>query len=128
MPIIILVPILQVVGFGIFLIPWITYLLYLASSGEITERVHYYTVEGVTDYYIYNTFNYTSGVKYSVIFLFFVLYWTSEFIIGMGQLIISTAVSSWYFSRDKTKIDNITVLEVCRTIIYPVYIHIHIML
>ena len=35
MPLIILLPLIQAVGITIFLVPWLIYMLYLASSGDV---------------------------------------------------------------------------------------------
>merc|ERR1711865_237282 len=42
--------------------------------------------------------------------MIFVYYWSSEFIIAIGQIIIALAVSTWYFTRDKAKIGSQTVI------------------
>ena len=43
-------------------------------------------------------------------YMIFVYFWSSEFIIALGQIILALAVSTWYFTRDKGKIGNSTVI------------------
>ena len=41
--------------------------------------------------------------------MLFVWFWTSEFIVAIGQLTISLSVVSWYFTKEKKKIGSGTV-------------------
>ena len=43
-------------------------------------------------------------------YMVFIYFWSSEFIIALGQIILALAVSTWYFTRDKGKIGNSTVV------------------
>jgi len=98
MPLIILFPILQVLALIIFVIPWFIYCLYLGSSGEME------TVGGARQM-VYDDTTFKAGW-----YMIFVYYWSSEFIIAIGQIIIALAVSTWYFTRDKAKIGSQTVI------------------
>jgi hypothetical protein len=93
----------------IFLIPWFIYVIYLASSGD-TINVDATTSTG--EAYAYRKFVYTENTKYAFIYMLFCWFWTSEFILAIGQLTIALAVVAFYFNRDKKKIGNLTVLWV----------------
>lgn len=96
-PSMIALPFLQLLGFLIFLIVWAVYMGVVASTGEMTE--------GVVDLYgvdvTYTYFEYTDLAKRSFWFLLFVLIWTAQWLVSMGQVTLSVAFSSWYFSKDK---------------------------
>lgn len=114
MPVIILMPIFQCVAIVIFLVPWVIYSLYLASSGEI--QVHEVEAGGVTT--TYRTMNYDSNQRYAFLYLLFCWYWTSEFILACGQLISALSISAWFFTKDKKTEGNATVLWVILLFIF----------
>ena len=109
MPFLILMPIVQVIAMCIFLVPWFIYVIYLASSGT-TVNVTAQTPNGLT--YSYKQFVYTENTKYAFLYLLFCWFWTSEFIIAIGQLTIALSVVAWYFTHDKKKIGSGTVMWV----------------
>ena len=119
MPILILMPILQVIGMAIFLVPWIIYVLYLASSGSVVNMVGSYTRAGIVYNYNYRQFVYAENTKYAFLYMLFSWFWTSEFIIAIGQLTIALSVVSWYFTRPehKWKIGSWTVLWAMGTVV-----------
>lgn len=129
----------QVIGVAIFLVPWVIFSLYLASSGEVS--VTKYEVNGVS--VSYREFEYTDNIRYAGLYMLFIWFWTTQFIIALGQIIIAMAVAKWcgritacglartqlvrkapwtkfphlvillhcrrYFARDKSQIGNSTV-------------------
>lgn len=110
MPGILLFPVLQVLGLIIFLIPWLIYVFYTASSGEVTSESR--TIQGSDGndiVYTYRTFSYTQNTQYAFLFLLFCWFWTSEFIVAVGQLVIALCFSAWYFTREKSNISSLTV-------------------
>jgi len=76
-----------------------------------------YTNDGVTYNYNYREFEYTQNSKFAFLFLLFCWFWTSEFIIAVGQLIIALSFSTWYFTRDKSTIGPTTVIGSARAVI-----------
>jgi len=38
-------------------------------------------------------------------------FWTTQFIVSIGQLVVALAVSVWYFTRDRKKIGNYTFIK-----------------
>lgn len=116
-PTIIFLPLVQTAGLVMFIIPWFIYMIYLASSGSIHSVSKYNSFIGhnVT----YKHFDFDDNTKWAMLFLVFCLFWTSQFIIAIGQLIISFAVSCWYFTKDKSTVGNGTVLWASRiTVMY----------
>lgn len=107
MPLIILVPVFEVFAVVVFLIPWTIYVVYLLSSGEVTTS---YTLT-----YSYKTFTYSTNTKYAFLYFLFCWFWTSQFVIAVGQLTIALSVVAWYFTRDKGGIGSGTVLWSFRT-------------
>ena len=99
MPILIFSPVFQILGMTIFLVPWFIYVLYLASSGDMS-------IDPVTGNRV---FTYDKNSKYAFIYMLFCWFWTSEFLIACGQLLLALSVSCWYFTRDKSTTGNSTV-------------------
>ena len=48
-------------------------------------------------------------------YLLFCYFWTTEFIMAIGQLVVAMSVCFWYFERDKSKIGSSMVLRAIRT-------------
>lgn len=119
MPAIILVPVIQSVGIMIFLVPWLVYVLYLASSGKMTQQ----TTEieqgdgSTTTSYTSTEFTYTNNTKYAFLYMLFCWFWTSEFVIAIGQLVVALCFTAWYFTRDKGKVGNFTVVWSFKTVL-----------
>lgn len=107
MPIIILYPVLPIVGFVLFLIPWVVFMLYLASSGEIVTQCicsskddyntttsteiedilrnseqNGQTLQDACDdgCYVNRTFDYARNTQYAGLYLVFSFFWTTQFI------------------------------------------------
>jgi choline transporter-like protein 2/4/5 len=115
MPVLIFLPVLQAIGLVIFLVPWLIYCVYLASSGDIKQV-------SVTDDDInpitYREIQYDDNTRYAFLYMLFCYFWTSQFIIALGQLIIALSVSAWYFTRDKKTEGNSTVYWATYTSIF----------
>ena len=115
MPMLSLFPVFQVLGLLAFSIIWGVYMAYLGSSGDIVvecmcplssnatlvETVK--SIDGIcNDGCIKHTeLKYTKNTKYAGLYMVFVWLWTSQFIVAVGQLVVSLAISLWYFSRNK---------------------------
>eukprot|EP01006_Ploeotia_vitrea_P026083 TRINITY_DN59057_c0_g1_i1.p1 TRINITY_DN59057_c0_g1~~TRINITY_DN59057_c0_g1_i1.p1 ORF type:complete len:649 (+),score=-43.50 TRINITY_DN59057_c0_g1_i1:57-2003(+) len=108
MPILILSPVFQMLGMVIFLVPWTIYVLYLASSGDMV-------IDKQTKF---RTFEYDQNTKYAFWYMLFCWFWTSEFLIACGQLILALSIACWYFTRDKSKIGNSTVTWAFRVLTF----------
>ena len=134
MPVITVYPVFQVAGVLVFLVPWIVYMTYLASGGEVVVDCICPSAEGFMDKansayamaesaatgeeadqaeancdegcFMYKTFSYTSNSKLAGLYMMFAWFWTSQFIIACGQLVVAMSVSMWYFTRDKKTVGN----------------------
>ncbi|CAM9190959.1 unnamed protein product, partial [Ectocarpus sp. 12 AP-2014] len=115
MKLLILFPVVQSAALLIFLLPWVTFVLYLASSGEITTEP-WETGAGTT--ITVKEFKYTDNIRYTALYFLFAYFWTSEFIVAMGQIVVAMAVASWYFCRDKSTIGSGTVLSSVKTSLF----------
>jgi hypothetical protein len=107
MPVLILYPILPVFGFVLFLIPWVIYMVYLASSGEIkttclcssgdeleytmdTEFENMLIDSNETSFVNecdascqqVSSFEYARNTRYAGLYLVFTFFWTTQFIIA----------------------------------------------
>jgi hypothetical protein len=110
MPIILLTPVLQAVAVSCFLVFWVIYVLFLASSGSVTtEKGSYVTSSGQSVDYTYKTFTYEDNTRYAFLYMLFMWFWFSQFVIACGQLVVALAFSDWYFSRDKKDAGNTSV-------------------
>ncbi|CAN0256233.1 unnamed protein product, partial [Ectocarpus sp. 8 AP-2014] len=85
----ILFPVVQSAALLIFLLPWVTFVLYLASSGEITTEA-WETGAGTT--ITVKEFKYTDNIRYTALYFLFAYFWTSEFIVAMGQVCVCMCV------------------------------------
>ncbi|RYH28559.1 CTL/SLC44 family protein [archaeon] len=109
MPTLMTMPIIQAVGIAIFLVPWVIYVIFLASSGTVETHQASYEYNGQVVEYSFRTFEYTTNTKYAFLYMLFSWFWTSEFLVAFGQLVIALAFTGWYFNRDKSKTGSATV-------------------
>ncbi|GMI08068.1 hypothetical protein TrLO_g14282 [Triparma laevis f. longispina] len=129
MPVITIYPVFQVLGAVIFLVPWCVYMVYLASSGDVavdcicpTSMSSGYAdaLSGGSDTesscessgcFLYKSFAYSDDMKWTGLYMLFSWFWTSQFIIAAGQLVVAMSISTWYFTRDKSTIGNKTFFQ-----------------
>ena len=64
-----------------------------------------------TGCFMYKELSFANNTKYAALYMIFVWFWTSQFIISLGQLVVALSVSIWYFTRDRTKIGNSTFVK-----------------
>ena len=117
MPVLIFYPIVQCIGLIIFLIPWFFYMIFLASSGEeeiktVTTPSTYSTYGATT--ITYKEYTYDNNTRGAFVFMIFCWFWTSQFVIAIGQLTTAMACVGWYFTKDKSTIGNGTVFWATR--------------
>merc|ERR1712167_256278 len=55
-----------------------------------------------------SSFAYDTNTNYAFLYMMFAFFWTSQFIIAMGQLIVAMTIASWYFTKDRSTIGNET--------------------
>ena len=118
MPALIFMPVIQALGLILFMLPWLVYCIYLASSGDLKVENGTYTdiSTGLDVNYQYKSFVYTDNTKYAFLYMLFSWFWTSQFIVAVGQITIALAVVAWYFTHNKEKIGNGTVWWSMKTI------------
>lgn len=100
MPMIMSLPLVQSVGVAAFMVPWVIFCIFLASAGEV-EAI---TVNGIS----VKQFVYTDNLRYAMLYMVFVFFWTTQFIVAIGQIITALSISGWYFTREKSQAGNST--------------------
>jgi hypothetical protein len=109
MPTLLVVPVLQAIGLCCFLAPWLTYLLYLASSGEVQQYEKEVTINNQSYTATYSQYTYSKNAKYIFLYMLFTWFWTSEFLVAFGQLVVAMSFAGWYFTRNKSEVGAETV-------------------
>jgi hypothetical protein len=112
MPLMIFVPFLQIIGFILFMIPWLFYCMFVASVGEF-KYTTYDVPSGLNspanyelNYGMWKT-DRNDRVGAKLAFMFFALLWTMNFIAHLGSLVIAHAVSCWYFTKPEDRVEKI---------------------
>eukprot|EP00520_Triparma_pacifica_P009555 CAMPEP_0118643798 /NCGR_PEP_ID=MMETSP0785-20121206/6584_1 /TAXON_ID=91992 /ORGANISM="Bolidomonas pacifica, Strain CCMP 1866" /LENGTH=738 /DNA_ID=CAMNT_0006535487 /DNA_START=75 /DNA_END=2291 /DNA_ORIENTATION=- len=127
MPVITFYPVMQVISVVVFLLFWCTYVFYLASSGEVVVECVCPSSIGMTTpsftgsteeeqssscdnagpgCFMYKSFTYDNDTKLVFLYMLFSWFWTSQFVIAAGQLVVAMSISTWYFTKDKKTIGN----------------------
>lgn len=100
MPMIMSLPVVQSAGIAAFMVPWVIFCIFLASAGDV-EAI---TVNGVS----VKQFVYTDNLRYAMLYMVFVFFWTTQFVVAIGQLVVALSISNWYFTREKSQAGNAT--------------------
>ena len=116
MILILLIPVGQAFFFGVFWVVWGYYAINLASLGTITT--HSYPVDLSGTQVTVRTFQFDPFVEHCAWYLLFCLYWTAGFIVATGDMVISLAVSKWYFTIDKSTTSSLTVVTSLLTTLF----------
>uniref|UniRef100_A0A7S4TAG2 Choline transporter-like protein n=2 Tax=Ditylum brightwellii TaxID=49249 RepID=A0A7S4TAG2_9STRA len=56
--------------------------------------------------FLYKSFSYSQNTKYAGLYMLFVWFWTSQFIVAIGQLVVSISTAMWYFTKNKIGVGN----------------------
>jgi len=108
MPGMIFVPVLQAFGLILFLITLIAYAVFLASLGTF-DKVEV-AIPGEDDLkFTFRTFEFDDFVENCAWYLLFCGFWTANFIIAVGDMVIAMSVAKWYFTWDKSNMDSFMV-------------------
>jgi len=102
MPVLLLWPFFQVIGFSLFLAPFCIVAMYAASLGTVVDIVD-------SNGFHHKNLVFDLQVQAFGVFLVFVLFWTVQYIIAVGRIMLALAVAQWYFVRDKSEIGSGTV-------------------
>ena len=127
MPVITAYPVFQVLGALAFLVPWCYYMVYLVSGGDVVADCICPSSSGSPmdsltsaaagndedagpkcdeSCFIYKSFSYSMEMKLTGLYMLFCWFWTSQFIIAAGQLVVAMSIATWYFTRDKKTVGN----------------------
>ena len=98
---VVLLPLIQVAGLVLFLVPWVYYMAGVNSQGSYVKT---YTESTNTTTYSWE-FDTGMGNQYTQTFFMFCYFWTTQFIVAMGQLILAVAFKGWYFNDPMTDED-----------------------
>ncbi|KAK1743284.1 choline transporter-like family protein [Skeletonema marinoi] len=108
LPLIIVFPVIQALGFAAFMTIWTVYCAYLASMGEFkTQQID--TVPGL--FISVRYFEFSDFIKQCGWFMLFCFFWSGQFIIAIGEIIFAMSISKWYFARDKKKVGSGAVIS-----------------
>lgn len=116
MPLLLLVPVLQAISFIAFLIVFLFYAINLASLGEITTKEIPLDASGTE--ISYRVFTFDDTIEGCAWYFLFCLFWTSNFITAVGDMIVAISVSRWYFTKDKSKLGFSPVLRSIGTTLF----------
>ena len=105
MLLILAVPVVQSIAFVFFWIVWAFYAVNVASLGEIKTQTVPLSVDSSVEI-AYRTYEFDQFVQNCGWFYLFCLYWTSEWLVAVGDMIVAVAISKWYFTRDKSELNG----------------------
>jgi choline transporter-like protein 2/4/5 len=67
---------------------------------------------------MYKSMTYTGNMKWAGLYMMFSWFWTSQFVIAVGQLVVAMSVSMWYFTKDKSTVGNKTFFAAAKKAMY----------
>ena len=124
MPIITIFPAVQTLGLFSFTIVWGIFMAFLSSSGDVVASCmcpstnetlstlieSFGSVDGTCDdgCVVHKELMYNTNTKYAGFYMLFVWFWTSQFIVAAGQLVVALSISLWYFNRNRSAVKNAT--------------------
>jgi len=113
MPMLVFTPIINVLGMAAFMVPWVFYMVFLASDGTVTKNSYPVSYMGNSFTAYYTTISYDKDAEERLWFMWFCYLWSSNFVQAIGMLVIAVAVSNWYFTtvEAKAKINSCTVFR-----------------
>lgn len=103
MPVTIFFPIIQVTALVLFMLPWTFYMVYVNAQGEYDT-----TYKNTTGVIVETeTWEFSDSDDTAQIFFMFIFFWTSQFIIALGQLVMALTFAKWYFTKDpESEVDS----------------------
>mmetsp|Transcript_27950 Transcript_27950/g.30936 ORF Transcript_27950/g.30936 Transcript_27950/m.30936 type:complete len:406 (+) Transcript_27950:119-1336(+) len=116
MPTILLVPFIQGICLIGFVVVFVIYGIHLASMGDFTARqfdIPFGNLSVVVRSFQYDQV--TTYIGWGMIFTFF---WTCNFIIALGDMIVAMIIAKWYFTRNKKDTGNQTVISSICSVLY----------
>lgn len=98
-PFSVIYPIIQLAAYAAVVVLWCIFTAFLLSLGRSVE----YKQEVFSFEYTFQVYEYDDDIKYRLLIMLFALFWTSEFVVSMGQITLAMCYSKWYFTLDKRK-------------------------
>ncbi|CAG9816336.1 unnamed protein product [Phaedon cochleariae] len=95
MPLLIFTPIITFFSEAIIVALLITTSVYMSSSGILTPLI--------SGFYQYQMNNF---MVFTLLFNFWMAFWSIQFVIGIQYMVIAGAVATWYFSKNKHNLDS----------------------
>ena len=118
MPIILMVPVLQSIAFIGALGAFALYGVHLASMGNIKVWEFPIDIDSGAEIAV-RTYDFDGMVEGMAWFLLFSAFWTSNFIVAVGDLVVAMSVARWYFHKDKRRIGSCVVFgSIANTLFY----------
>mmetsp|Transcript_2005 Transcript_2005/g.4354 ORF Transcript_2005/g.4354 Transcript_2005/m.4354 type:complete len:665 (+) Transcript_2005:178-2172(+) len=90
-------PFAQLLFFGLTVGGWAYITMLLASTGNPVEKSASAFGQSIS----FTTYQFDQSTKYWFWFLLFSFFWTSEFILAIGEITLSLCFSKWYFTEDR---------------------------
>jgi len=118
MPAIIFWPIVQAAGTIAFICIWVFYAVCLATVTTVVDdpkKICNADEELCTQT---KMLSYDKTAEYSGWFMLFSFFWSTQFIVAIGQICVSMAIAKYYFARDKTEIGNTTLTSSIKSSMY----------
>ncbi|CAN0082339.1 unnamed protein product, partial [Hapterophycus canaliculatus] len=109
-------PLLQCAAIVAFLVPWSIYCVYTASLADVSETCPILNSSSI--FFIHpscpdrcsscvhlagltvRSFEYSDEVEKRGWYLLFIFFWTTQFVVAMGQIVVALSVVKYYFTRD----------------------------
>lgn len=102
------VPFIQGVLLLVFWVAFGYVSAHLASLGEVTTRTFPVDLDGTQ--VSMRVFEFDDFTKYCGWYLLFIFFWVASFILAIGDLTVALAVSRWYFTVSKRRVNSYWVL------------------
>ena len=102
------IPFLQGIVLLAFWVVWGFFSVHLASLGEIKTRSFPVDLQGAE--VSMRVFEFNHFVKYWGWYMVFIFFWIAAFVMGVGDMVVSVAISRWYFTEEKRRVNSYWVM------------------
>jgi hypothetical protein len=102
------IPCLQAVTMLGFWIVWGYFSVHLASLGEVTTRSFPVDLQGTE--VTLRAFEFDDFVTYCGWYMLFIFFWMAAFVLAIGDMAVALAVSRWYFTVEKRRVNSYWVM------------------
>ncbi len=98
------IPCLQAMVMLGFWIVWGYFSVSLASLGEVTTRTFQVDLDG-TEVSV-REFEFNDFIIYCGWFMIFIFFWMASFLLAIGDMSVALAISRWYFTGEKRRVNS----------------------